>query len=112
STFSAKEIKSSKADGRLYRLAKGFEVFSDNPVSGTGFGTFGSAASLSYKPALYKEYNIRSTFYSDNQYIVILVETGIVGTILFLGFLLSLALSFRKDYLKLSFFGMLLIFGL
>lgn len=112
STFSAKEIKSSKADGRLYRLAKGFEVFSDNPVSGTGFGTFGSAASLSYKPALYKEYYIRSTFYSDNQYIVILVETGIVGTILFLGFLLSLALSFRKDYLKLSFFGMLLIFGL
>ena len=64
---------------------------------GTGFGTFGSAASLMITPDIYSKYNLSSDFYSDNEYIKVVVEAGIVGTIAFGLFILSLLYEFFKS---------------
>lgn len=80
--------------GRVFYIKKGFEVFFDHPVTGTGFGSFGGSATLSYGSPIYEEYGIRSdiyggkNFYSDNQYIQVIAETGAIGVLLFAAFLL------------------------
>ena len=80
--------------GRVFYIKKGFEVFFDHPVAGTGFGSFGGSATLSYGSPIYEEYGIRSdiyggkNFYSDNQYIQVIAETGVMGVLLFAAFLL------------------------
>ena len=82
--------------GRVFYLKKGFEVFADYPVTGAGFGTFGGSATLSYGSPIYEKYGIRSdiyggkNFYSDNQYIQVIAETGAVGVVLFAAFLLCM----------------------
>ncbi len=94
-------IEQSESNGRLYVVKKGIEIFRDYPIMGTGFGTYGSAASLNWESSLVKKYDLPFPLYSDNEYIKILVEGGIVGTILFIGFLLSLLWYYRKDLFKI-----------
>ena len=77
-------IESSKYNGRLYSINKGLEIFSDYPILGTGFGSYGSASSLINGSKIYNKYNIESNFYSDNEYIKVLVETGIIGFIIYI----------------------------
>lgn len=72
----------SMTDGRLHYLLKGIEIFKDYPILGTGFGTFGSAASLNWNPPIYEKYNLTYGFYSDNEYVKVFVETGTLGVIL------------------------------
>lgn len=100
-TLTETEREQSFVDGRFFSLKKGFEIFKSYPVLGTGFGTFGSAASRNYETYLDEKYDIPETFYSDNEYIVILVETGAVGTLLFAAFLLSVFWCYRRNYAKL-----------
>lgn len=89
--------------GRVFYIKKGFEVLKDYPVTGAGFGTFGGSATLSYDSPIYEKYNIRSdiyggkNFYSDNQYIQVIAETGAVGVLLFAGFLLTMLGLFWKE---------------
>lgn len=100
-TFDEASIEGSRKSGRLYIIAKGFEVFSDHPIIGTGFGTYGDAATLSYGSPIYDQYDIYLRFYSDNQYIQILVQTGIVGSIFFAIFLLGMLIFVIKHRSKL-----------
>lgn len=80
-TFSEEFRDLSSSTGRLYYVEKSVEIFKDHPVIGTGFGTFGGAATLAYSSPIYEEYGIDWEFYSDNQYILLLTETGIVGVL-------------------------------
>lgn len=80
--FSNENMELSNADGRVYYVKKSIEVFKDRPVIGYGFATFGGAATQTYSSPIYDQYDIKWNFYSDNQYIQILAETGIVGTVL------------------------------
>ena len=48
----------------------------DYPIIGTGFGTYGDSASLSYQSPIYEKYRITTEIYSDNQYIQIITQTG------------------------------------
>ncbi|WML59039.1 O-antigen ligase family protein [Neobacillus sp. PS2-9] len=79
--FSEETIGQSSSSGRLYYVKKAVEIFKDHPIVGTGFGTFGGAATLAYSSPIYDDYGIESNFYSDNQYILVLAETGILGTL-------------------------------
>jgi putative inorganic carbon (hco3(-)) transporter len=106
--------------GRIFYIKKGFEVFKDYPVLGSGFGTFGDSATLSYGSPIYQNYGIRSdiyggkNFYSDNQYIQVIAETGALGVISFAVFLLGLLLMFwkrRKENVFLSNFMIALWFS-
>ncbi|MDC3416695.1 O-antigen ligase family protein [Aquibacillus salsiterrae] len=92
------EIERSSNSGRVFFVKKGFEIFMDYPIIGTGFGTFGDSAALVYSSPIYEDYGIAGIydyldkdFYSDNQYIQIIVQTGAVGVILFAIFLLNMA---------------------
>lgn len=85
--FSSATLQSSLEWGRLYVVFKGIEIFLDHPFIGTGFATYGDSATKSYPSPIYEEYGVPDNLYTDNQYIEILVETGIVGTLLFLTFL-------------------------
>lgn len=94
-------IEQSNANGRFFAINTGLKVFSDHPVFGTGFGTYGSAASLHAEPEIYKQYDIPFPFYADNQYICVFAETGIVGTLVFCTFLLSILWVYRKNSFKM-----------
>lgn len=112
-TFDEDTIALMNQSGRLFYIKKGFEVLKDYPITGSGFGTFGGAATLSYDSPIYKEYGIRSdiyggkNFYSDNQYIQIIAETGAIGVLLFATFLLTMFGLFWKE--RKSTFGKYMI---
>ncbi|PIC64447.1 polymerase [Sporosarcina sp. P13] len=101
-TFDEKNLALMTESGRFFYIRKGFEIFSDHPVTGTGFGSFGGSATLSYGSPIYDHYGISSDiyggkyFYSDNQYIQVITETGVIGVLIFALFLLSMLWSFWK----------------
>lgn len=114
-TFSDDTLELMQESGRMFYIKKGFEVLKDYPITGAGFGTFGGSATLSYDSPIYEEYGIRSdiyggkNFYSDNQYIQVIAETGAVGVLLFAGFLLAMVWMYWKE--RKTIFGQYL-FGL
>lgn len=98
--FSGESIELSSSYGRLYYVKKALEVWKDHPVIGTGFGTFGGSATITHSSPIYDEYDITRNFYSDNQYILLLAETGILGvlSIILTGiFLIQITWQNRKD---------------
>lgn len=102
-TFDQNNLALMTESGRFFYIDKGFEVFKDYPVAGAGFGSFGGSATLSYGSPIYKYYGIRSDiyggkyFYSDNQYIQVIAETGVIGVVLFAAFLLCMLALFWKE---------------
>jgi putative inorganic carbon (hco3(-)) transporter len=96
--FSDDTLSMSGTDGRLYYVTKAIEVFRDYPVIGSGFGTFGGAATLAYSSPIYEDYDIAFNFYSDNQYILTLAETGTVGVLILSVFVISLLLFAIRAY--------------
>ena len=114
-TFSDDTLELMKESGRMFYIKKGFEILKDYPITGAGFGTFGGSATLSYDSPIYEEYGINSdiyggkNFYSDNQYIQVIAETGALGVILFAGFLLAMVWMYWKE--RKTVFGQYL-FGL
>ncbi|KSU60432.1 hypothetical protein AS034_16455 [[Bacillus] enclensis] len=95
--FSDEIIQKSSEWGRLYVVFKGLEIYMEQPVIGTGFGTYGDSATLSYGSPIAEEYKLPARMYSDNQYIQLLVETGTIGTILVLAFVVSIIRRCWKD---------------
>ncbi|MBD7909286.1 O-antigen ligase family protein [Sporosarcina gallistercoris] len=96
-TFNANTFEKSLTTGRLYVVSKGFEVFKDYPLIGSGFATFGDSAAKSFGSPVYKDYDIGVDIYSDNQYIQIIAQTGIAGVLLFAVFLLGILVLFWKN---------------
>ncbi|MGN1014267.1 MAG: O-antigen ligase family protein [Butyricicoccus sp.] len=97
---------------RIFFFQTGLKVWQDNPVVGTGFGTFGTSASLHYGSPLYEQYGLEENFYADDEYITILVETGVLGAVLFGLFLISILIYYRKNPVKLFFCVMFGWFGI
>lgn len=89
-------IEQSRTDGRLFFLEKGLEIFKEYPILGTGFGSYGSAASMNWEPPLYEQYELSYGFYADNEYIKDLVETGILGCLILGAFLSSILYDYRN----------------
>lgn len=88
----------SEQNGRIFIIKKGLEIFKNNYVIGTGFGTFGSAGSKMVTPTkLYEKYGLYEGFYSDNEYIKVVVETGALGVLTFGSFILLLFISILKS---------------
>lgn len=88
--FSKENVELSNADGRVYYVKKAVEVFKDRPIIGYGFATFGGAATQTFSSPIYQKYGIAWNFYSDNQYIQVLAETGMIGTALIVLFVFGL----------------------
>lgn len=105
-------ITASNTDGRLFVVKNGIKIFQDYPILGTGIGTYGSAASMNWNPSLYEKYNLPYGFYADNEYIKDLVESGIVGILIFGAFLGAVLWRNRKEYFNLLLCMMVGWFGL
>lgn len=105
-------FENSMKNGRLFHIVKGFEILKDYPIFGTGFGTFGSSASLIITPKLYEKYELYKGFYADNEYIKVIVETGIVGVLLYILFILNLFKTFCKEKYSVLVFVIFLTMGL
>ncbi|MBR2489840.1 MAG: O-antigen ligase family protein [Clostridia bacterium] len=105
-------IDKSNTDGRLFMIKKGLQIFADHPVFGTGFGTYGSAGSRMVTPELYKEYDLAPNLYADNEYIKVIVETGILGVLMYAIFILSLFKSCFKDSYKMMAFIAFVFIGM
>lgn len=96
-------------EGRLYNIILGFKIWKTEPIFGTGLATYGTAGSSVVTPKLYKEYNLADDFYSDNQYIAIIVESGLIGTILFLMFIIGMLYEYKRSIYKLMTIFLLLL---
>lgn len=96
--------ENSATNGRIFSVKTGLKIFSKYPIFGTGFGTYGSGASLNWNngkgPATYEEFGVFYPFYSDNEYIKVLVENGLVGALLFVAFLLFVLKASLRNSLK------------
>ncbi|GAA0315532.1 O-antigen ligase family protein [Bacillus carboniphilus] len=120
-TFDEETRKKLIETGRVFYIKKGFEIFLDHPVIGTGFATFGDSATLSYGSPIYKDYDIPDAsyygfnIYTDNQYIGVITETGAVGVVLFAIFLLGMLWIFwkrrKEDDPRFSYFMVALWFS-
>lgn len=110
--LNGKQFINSKIDGRLYKISKGIQIFKDNMFIGSGFGTYGDAASLTFMSKdVYKQYKIPSRFYADNFYMVILVETGILGILQFTIWMLFLFQKIWNCKYKVISLCSVLLFG-
>ncbi|MFQ3545393.1 O-antigen ligase family protein [Halobacillus rhizosphaerae] len=108
-TFDENFIEGSQRSGRLFIIKKGFSIYPEHPIIGTGFATFGDSATLSYGSPIYDEYNIDREFYSDNQYIQVIVQTGTIGVILFAIYLLNMLYLIWKQRNKSPHFSYLMM---
>jgi putative inorganic carbon (HCO3(-)) transporter len=109
-----KIITKSTTNGRVYSIKTGFKIYINYPLFGSGFGSYGDAASLILGSPIYKQYSIRNNFYADNEYIKVLVENGTIGFIsytLFLLMLLKMVLK-SKNILKVIMFITICFLGL
>lgn len=84
--FSPAYIASSQKGGRLALWQKGLDKFMQDPVLGSGFGTYGGAVAARRVPG---------SVYTDNFYLKTAVESGIIGL---LALLWLLACAFRCGY--------------
>mgnify|MGYP001770221102 CR=1 FL=1 len=96
--FSDDTIAKSTESGRIFVIKKGIEIFKDYPLIGTGFGTFGDSASWAFGSPILKEYGIHNPIYSDNQYIQILVQTGVIGALFFFLFFVVLIITIIRSH--------------
>ncbi|MGD6958472.1 O-antigen ligase family protein [Rossellomorea aquimaris] len=94
--FSDDIIQKSTEWGRLYVVFKGIDIYMEHPVIGTGFGTFGDSATLSYGSPISDQYGLPDRIYSDNQYIQFLVQTGTIGTLFVLFFIVGIMIQLWK----------------
>lgn len=91
---------------RFYSIKKSIEIFKDYPLLGTSIGTFNGNGSLLYNKTIYNKYKfsqasletaLESSSGFESQLARQLIETGIIGVILFYSIFISRAVYlFRK----------------
>ncbi|WP_081626212.1 O-antigen ligase family protein [Caldibacillus debilis] len=94
--LSGEMIEESAQWGRIYIVKKGLEIFMDHPWIGTGFATFGDSATLVRSSPIYEKYRLSEGIYTDNQYIQIVVQSGLAGTACFSLFVFGMLRAVRR----------------
>jgi putative inorganic carbon (hco3(-)) transporter len=109
----------SSLDGRLWSLNNGMSLLSKYPFFGTGPGTYGGQLALNYSSPVYLQ-GIQGgyvpLYFTDNEWLQLLVQTGIIGIILFILFVVEMFYSLvskyneYRDMLTLSILGAFVVF--
>lgn len=76
----------SSLDGRLWSLNNGFHILAKYPLFGTGPGTYGGKLALNASSPVYLQgiqNGYVALYFTDNQWLQLLVQTGLVGVALF-----------------------------
>lgn len=87
--FSPNYLIDSSLDGRFWSYINGVYLFKKYPILGTGPGSYGGKLAQNYASPVYLQgiqNGYTALYYTDNQYLEILVQTGILGLTAFLGF--------------------------
>ncbi len=77
--LSAEYIESSLKGGRLVRWITGLKIFANQPVFGIGLGHFGGAVAMNHNLQTVVDTEVVKTFYMDNYWLKMAVESGVVG---------------------------------
>lgn len=118
-TFSQNYLWDSFLDGRLWALSNGIYLFKKHFLLGTGPGSYGGelvirSASPVYLEGIQNGYT--ALYLTDNQYLEILVQTGVLGILSFLGFFVAIfsllmgKFKKKKDIIFLGAMASLLFF--
>ena len=91
----------SSLDGRLWSLNNGFHILAKYPLLGTGPGTYGGKLALNASSPVYLQgiqNGYVALYFTDNQWLQLLVQTGIVGIILFTLFVAEMFYHLVSQY--------------
>jgi len=97
-------LNSASADGRLFIWSVTWDMIQDHFITGVGYGNFGLHW-LDYQGAYFaqdlsgKSHSLAVSLTSaHSQYMQILAETGIVGLLIFFGFIATLLFNVRRKF--------------
>jgi O-antigen ligase len=117
--FKPEYLLDASLDGRLWSLDNGLYIFSKYPILGTGAGTYGGQLALQYTSPIYLEgiqNGYTALYFTDNQFLEILVQSGLIGFSAFCLFLIAAlvelfhSFSKNKDIIKLGAIASILVF--
>jgi len=106
--FSEEYWFNSAVDGRVWSLKNGLYILKQYPILGTGPGTYGGKFAEIYSSPVYfkgMQNGYVALMTTDNQYLAVLVQFGLVGFLAYVGFFLALALQIvlvRKNCYRLA----------
>lgn len=81
--LSSDYMESSMQGGRLIRWTIGLQILREHPWIGLGLGAFGGAVAANHELFTEVGGQLIETFYMDNYYMKIIVESGIIGILAF-----------------------------
>lgn len=93
----------STLDGRVWSYINGIYLFKKYPIFGTGPGSYGGKLATNYASPVYLQgiqNGYTALYYTDNQLLEILVQTGALGLGAFLGFIVACFSALIKTYQK------------
>ena len=91
----------SSLDGRLWSVNNGLHILAKYPVFGAGPGTYGGKLALTYSSPVYLQgiqNGYVALYFTDNQWLQLLVQTGILGIILFTLFVVEMFYYLISQY--------------
>lgn len=91
----------SSLDGRLWSLNNGIHIWAKYPVFGSGPGTYGGKFALNYSSPVYLQgiqNGYVALYFTDNQWLQLLVQTGILGLLLFALFTVNVFVELINKY--------------
>ena len=90
-------------DGRIWSVNNAVEILKTSPILGTGPGSYGGQTAVYYNSPVYlsgMQNGYVALPYTDNQWLEILVQTGIFGTVFIGGFFISHFVNNLRQYTK------------
>jgi O-antigen ligase len=101
--FSQEYLVDAAIDGRTWSFNNAIEIFSHSPIIGTGPGSYGGQTAIYYDSPVYLT-GLQNGYvalpYTDNQWVQILVQVGLVGALTVAGFFISLFVNNLRHYIK------------
>lgn len=101
--FQNNYLVDSSLDGRIWSFNAAKELFRQAPIFGKGPGSYGGQLAIRYNSPVYRS-GPQDAYvplpYTDNQWLQLLVQLGLVGTLLLAGFFTSLISNNLIAYCK------------
>ena len=91
----------SSLDGRKWAITNGFYIFKQHLLLGSGPGSYGGKLAANYASPVYLEgiqKGYTALYYTDNQFLEILVQGGILGFLSFCGFVVAAFVNLMRQY--------------
>lgn len=112
--FNGEYWYNSSIDGRIWSLKNGLYILKQHPFLGTGPGTYGGKFAELYSSPTYflgMQNGYVALFTTDNQFLAILVQFGILGFLAFMGFLTAVIIQIINNKSQFTKLGMGSIFS-